>query len=104
MNVSVNLPQELEAALHKIATRERREVSEVIHDALQSFAAARLEDVPSWVGIARGPTDLSRRVVFDGPEEEKSSLEHLNEVYVDLEPDAVIEDAAKLALLQNEWR
>jgi metal-responsive CopG/Arc/MetJ family transcriptional regulator len=99
----VNLPQELEAALHKIAAREQREVSEVIHDALQSFAASRLE-TPSWVGSAKGPADLSRRVVFNCLEEEKPSLEHLNEVYADLEPDALIEDAAKSALLQNEWR
>ena len=69
MNISVNLPQELEAALHKIAAREQREVSEVIHDALQSFAASRLEGVPSWVGIARGPADLSRRVARNGLEE-----------------------------------
>lgn len=62
MNVSVNLPLELEAALNKIATREQRDVSEVIHDALQSFAAARIESVPSWVGIAEGPADLSKRV------------------------------------------
>ena len=103
MNVSVNLPQELEAALHKIAAREQREVSEVIHDALQSFAASRLE-MPSWVGIARGPADLSKRVVFNCLEGEKPLLEHMNEVYADLEPDALIEDAAKSALLQNEWR
>ncbi len=62
MNVTVDLPQELESALHKIATREQRDVSEVIYDALQSFAAARLESVPSWVGIAEGPADLSKRV------------------------------------------
>lgn len=34
----------------------------------------------------------------------KQLLENLNEVYADLEPDAVIEDAAKSALLRNEWR
>ena len=102
MNVSVNLPQELEAALHKIAAREQREVSEVIHDALQSFAASRLE-MPSWVGIAKGPADLSKRVTCNCPEGESQLLERLNEVYADLEPDAVIEDAAKSALLQTEW-
>ncbi len=104
MNVSVNLPQELEAALHEIAAREQREVSEVIHDALQSFAASRLKGVPSWVGIAKGPADLSRRVDYRNPEARKQLLENLNEIYTDLESDAVIENAAKSTLLQNEWR
>ena len=104
MNVSVDLPSELEAALHKIAAREQREVSEVIYDALQSFAAARLKGVPSWVGIADGPADLSKRLGYNNPEAKKQLLENLNEVYADLQPDAMIEDAAKSALLQNEWR
>ena len=103
MNVSVNLPQELEAALHKIAARKQREVSEVIRDALQSFAASRLEVVPSWVGIAKGPADLSKRVTCNCLEGESQLLERLNEVYADLEPDAVIEDAAESVLLQTEW-
>jgi hypothetical protein len=62
MNVQLELPKELEAVLSQIAAREKRDINEVIQDALQRFAAENVKTMPSWVGIGEGASDLSERI------------------------------------------
>jgi predicted transcriptional regulator len=62
MNFQLELPSELETILQQIAAREKRPVNEVIQDALQRFVTENTRPMPSWVGIAEGPSDLSKRV------------------------------------------
>jgi hypothetical protein len=62
MNFQLELPSELETDLQQIAAREKRPVNEVIQDALQRFVTENTRPMPSWVGIAEGPSDLSERV------------------------------------------
>jgi predicted transcriptional regulator len=62
MNFQLELPSELEADLQQIAAREKRPVNEVIQDALQRFVTENTRPMPSWVGIAEGPSDLSERM------------------------------------------
>ena len=62
MNLQLELPNELETLLQQIAAREKRPVNEVIQDALQRFVTENARPMPSWVGIAEGPSDLSERV------------------------------------------
>jgi hypothetical protein len=62
MNLQFQIPTELEAVLSEIAAREKRDVNDVIQDALQRFALEHSKPVPSWVGIAEGASDLSVRV------------------------------------------
>jgi hypothetical protein len=62
MNLQLELPSELEMDLQQIAAREKCPVNEVIQDALQRFVTENTRPMPSWVGIAEGPSDLSERV------------------------------------------
>jgi metal-responsive CopG/Arc/MetJ family transcriptional regulator len=62
MNLHLELPKELEAVLNQIAAREKRDINEVIQDALKHYAAENMKTVPSWVGIGEGASDLSERV------------------------------------------
>jgi hypothetical protein len=62
MNTHLELPADLEAVLQQIAAREKRDVNDVIQDALQRFAAENSRAMPSWVGIGEGAVDLSERV------------------------------------------
>ena len=62
MNVQLELPSELEAALNQIAAREHRDINAIIQEALQRFAAENSKTMPSWVGIGHGASDLSERV------------------------------------------
>jgi hypothetical protein len=62
MNTHLELPADLEAVLQQIAAREKRDVNDVIQDALQRFAAEHSRAMPSWVGIGEGAVDLSERV------------------------------------------
>jgi predicted transcriptional regulator len=62
MNTHLELPADLEAVLQQIAAREKRDVNDLIQDALQRFAAENSRAMPSWVGMAEGAVDLSERV------------------------------------------
>jgi hypothetical protein len=62
MNVQLDLPHELEVVLYEIATREKRDVNEVIQGVLERFAAEKTKPLPEWVGIGEGTSDLSGRV------------------------------------------
>jgi hypothetical protein len=62
MNTHLELPADLEAVLQQIAAREKRDVNDVIQDALQRFVAENARAMPSWVGIGEGAIDLSERV------------------------------------------
>lgn len=62
MNTQLELPADLEAILQQIAAREKRDVNDVIQDALKRFAAEHSRAMPSWVGIGEGLSDLSERV------------------------------------------
>ncbi len=62
MNTHLELSADLEAVLQQIAAREKRDVNDVIQDALQRYAAENSRAMPSWVGIGEGLSDLSERV------------------------------------------
>ena len=51
IKTTINLPDELLAALDAIALREGRSRSAVIRDALDEYARARRSALPAWVGM-----------------------------------------------------